>query len=617
MESAIKQIRPDRKPAGAAEIKELQKLWRFVQNVVFPLVLLLFPLVKARQGIDLTDTGYSLGNYRFFGQAGGVWTFLTFLSNGAGFLFTRLPMGDTMLGMKVYTSLLVGVMGILGYRFFMTKMPAWLAFLGEIAAISFCWCPTVILYNYLTYLLFLLGAILLFRGLAGSRPACLVMAGAALGVNALARFPGNVLEAGLIVSVWYYGSLKRKTGKQIARETGLCAAGYFAALLAVMGMMGARYGAGVFGEIIGGVFGISRSASDYTLGEMLLAIMDAYSHGFQWMLYMLLCILPGIPFLVIRQERFLLVRKVLYCLCIPVLFFVLGKWGMYNFRYYQKEAALQWGAVFLLLALALGVWMLFTGMLDDEWRLIGCICLLIILITPLGSNNHIWPVLNNLFFVAPVVFWMIFRFVRWGRTYLDATRKVPLFPVKAMAAGVLAAFFVQAVGIGFGYVFLDGETGEKRDYKVAANPVLQGMYTSEMNAETLDEISYFMTEHKAEYEDKKLILYGNIPGLSYYLDKPPAIDTAWADLDSYSFSRFKEELAGITQALSGGVGERPLVIITPVLAAYLSGDEEAMAWWGVDQESCAGDEKLDAIRGFMEENAYQQVFANESFAVYE
>ncbi|GFI45011.1 hypothetical protein IMSAGC019_00321 [Lachnospiraceae bacterium] len=617
MESARKHSRPDRELARGAEKRELQKLRQFVQNVVFPLVLLLFPLVKARQGIDLADTGYSLGNYRFFGQVGGVWTFLTFLANGAGYLLTKLPMGDTMLGMKAYTSLLAGGMGILGYRFFKTKMPAWLAFAGEVAAISFCWCPTVILYNYLTYLLFLLGAVLLFRGLAGSRPACLVLAGAALGLNALVRFPGNVLEAALIVGVWYYGSLKGKTGRQVARETGLCMGGYFAAFFGVLGIMGASYGAGVFGEMIEGVLGISRSASDYTFGEMLLAILDAYFHGFQWMLYMLLCILPGIPFLVIRQERFLALRKVLYCLCIPVLFFVLGKWGMYNFRYYQKEAALQWGAVFLLLALGTGVWMLFTGMLDDEWRLIGCICLVVLLVTPLGSNNHIWPVLNNLFFVAPVVFWMVFRFVRWGRTYLDATRKVPLFPVKAMAAGVLAAFFVQAVGIGFGYVFLDGETGEKREYKVAANPVLRGMYTSEMNAETLDEISYFITEHKAEYEHKKLILYGNIPGLSYYLDKPPAIDTAWADLGSHPLSRLQEELAGITQALSGGGQERPLVIITPMLAAYLSGNEEAMDWWGVDREGCAGDGKLAALREFMESNAYRQVFVNEAFAVYE
>ena len=599
------------------ESKEFHRVWKLVENIVFPLVLLLFPLLKVQEGIDLTDTGYSLGNYRFFGESGGIWEVLTFLSNVTGFLFTKLPMGKTMLGMKIYSSLIISLMGLLGYRFFKTKMPAALAFAGEVAAIGLCWCPPVILYNYVTYFLFLLGSILLFRGLAGGRQICLFLAGAALGANVMARFPGNVLEAGLILAAWYYGLLKRKTVKVLAKETGICLLGYLSSFLALLLAATFLYGSGTLGNMITGVLGMAGSASDYTLGEMLLAIVDAYFHGFQWMLYMLLCILPGIPFLIIGEGRFLRLRKIVYCLCIPVLFLVLYKWGMFNFKYFQKEAALQWGAVFLLVCLGVTVWMLFTRMLDDEWRLIGCICLVVLLVTPLGSNNHIWPVLNNLFFVAPVVFWMVFRFVRWGRTYLDATRKVPLFPVKAMAAGVLAAFFVQAVGIGFGYVFLDGETGEKREYKVAANPVLRGMYTSEMNAETLDEISYFITEHKAEYEHKKLILYGNIPGLSYYLDKPPAIDTAWADLGSHPLSRLQEELAGITQALSGGGQERPLVIITPMLAAYLSGNEEAMDWWGVDREGCAGDGKLAALREFMESNAYRQVFVNEAFAVYE
>lgn len=596
--------------------KEFQKVRKLAANVLFPLILLLFPLIKANQGIDLTDTGYSLGNYRFFGQIGGVWTLLTFLSNVTGFLLTKLPLGGTMLGMKVYTSLIVSLMALLGYRFFKTKMPPWIAFSGEIAAIGFCWCPTVILYNYLTYFLFLLGAILLFRGLAGCRPICLLLAGAALGLNAFVRFPGNVLEAGLIVAVWYYGALKKKKFREIAGETGICIGGYLVSCLLMFFILSVSYGADALKDMITGVFGMAGSASDYTLGEMLLAILDAYFHGFQWMLYMVICILPGIPFLIIRKDRFLKLRKIIYCVCIPVLFWVLGKWGMYNFRYYQKESALQWGAVFLLVAIIEAIWILFTRMLDDEWRLIGCIALIIILITPLGSNNYIWPVLNNLFFIVPVVFWMVYRLARWGRTYLDATQKVPLFPVKAMLSGILIAFFIQAFGLGCEYVFLDGETGEKRIYKVAENTVLQGMYTSEMNAETLEEISAFMTENSAEYADKKLILYGNIPGLAYYLDKPPAIYTTWADLDTSSLDQLKEELEQISASDDDGE-KRPLVILGTQVAVYLSEDSDAMLWWGIDEESYAQDEKLKTIKEFMEAGAYGQVFANEAFVIYE
>lgn len=586
----------------------MQKYISIIAEVLFPMLLLLFPLIKINQGVDLTDTPYSLGNYYFFPRMEGVWVLSTFLSNVTGYLLTRLPMGGTMLYMKLYTSLFISVMALFSYRFFKTKMPFWLAFVAELSAIGFCWCPTGILYNYMTYLLFLMGAVFLFRGLAGGRPLWLFLAGICLGLNVSVRIP-NVLEASLIIALWYYGARKRKTFEQILKETGICVGGFLTACVLMFCVICVRYGAGAYGEMIGGLFGMAEGASDYTLREMIRSILSAYVTGFRWMLYMILCILPGIPFFVIQREKYPFLRKIMYCLGIVFLFLVLGRWGMYNFKYYQKEAGLQWGVVFLLLSLAVCIWVLFTRMLDDEWKLIGCIALMVILITPIGSNNHVWPVLNNLFFVAPVTFWMIYRFARWGRMYLDSTQKVPLFPVKAMAFGVVLMFLVQSLGLGFCYVFRDGENGDPRNIRVINNLVTSGMYTSALNAETLDEISLFMLGNQTEYADRGLILYGNIPGLSYYLAKPSAIFTTWPDLDTNSFDRLLGDLEKITEELhkgekteSGSVG-RPIVILAAALD--VAGEE------GIQ------DRKLQAILSFMEENGYEQVFENEAYVLYE
>lgn len=568
-------------------------------EILFPLILLLFPLIKINQGIDLTDTPYSLGNYRFFAGSEGVWVMATFLSNVTGFLLTKLPFGGTMLGMKLYTSLLISIMALFGYRFFKTKMPSWIAFLGEMAAIGFCWCPTGILYNYLTYLLFLMGAVFLFRGLAGCRWRFLFLAGICLGLNVSVRVP-NILETALVVVVWYYGARKKKSFEMLMTETALCAGGFLTAWAVMFLIMSGMYGFGAYGEMIRGLFGMSGSASDYTFREMILSILSAYGRGFQWMLYMILCILPGIPFFMIHKDKFPMFRRIVYCLCIGFLFFILGRWGMYNFRYYQKEAGLQWGVIFLILSLGIQLWMLVTRMIDDEWMLIGFISLIMILVTPLGSNNYVWPALNNLFFVAPVTFWMVYKFARWGRSYVDSMGRVPFFPVKAMVSAMVLAFLIQSIGLGICYVFLDGETGEKRSSTVKNNRVLAGMYTTSSNADTLSELSGFMEEKKAEYDRKQLILYGNIPGLSYYLDRPPAIFTSWPDLDTNSAGQLAESLVGVYEWMHGkGIGleqDRPLVI--------LGGDVRE-------------DEKLEMIRRFMDENNYEQVFANEAYVVYE
>ena len=590
--------------------ERLKPLYHFAEKILFPVILILFPLLKVNQGIDLTDTAYSLGNYAFFGQNTVLWTLLTFLSNVLGFFFTKLPFGGTMLGMKVYSSLLISAMALLGYRFFRTKMPAVIAFLAELSAIGMCWCPSVILYNYMTYALLLTAVILLFRGLVRKHPGCLVAAGVVLGLNTLVRFPNNGLEVLLILTLWYYGYLKKKPLAEIAKETGLCIAGYAAGFVAVLAGMMLLYGTGTLGTMIEGVFGMAGSASDYTFGEMLGMITDAYLHGAGWMAYMVLCILPGIPFFAIQKERFPLLCKVVYCICIVFLFIVLGRWGMFNFKYYQKEAALQWGVVFLILSLGICVWMLFSRMQDCEWKLIAAMSLIVVLITPLGSNNYVWPALNNLFFVAPITFWTIYRFARWGRPYLDVTGKVPLFSVKAMTMAMVVAFLIQAVGIGCNYVFLDGEDGHKRDTTVEGSQILRGMKTNAANAGTLEELNTFMLENNTEYRNKKVILYGNIPGLSYYLHKAPAVYTSWADLDTNSYERLAEDLNTLNQTMTEE--NRPLVIFSEeIMAQVLDLQENGMAG-----EGSVWEQKLKAILDFMTVNEYRKAFENEKYAVF-
>lgn len=595
--------------------------WILVR-IGFPVLLVLFPLVKVSRGIDLTDTAYSLGNYVWFRESIGdtpvLWTLLTFLSNVTGFLMTELPFGGTMLGMKVYSSLLISATALLGYRFFRTKMTPAIAFLAELAAIGMCWCPSVILYNYLTYALLLAAAVLLFRGLAGKKTGCLFAAGIVLGINTFVRFPNNGLEVLLILALWYYGVIKKKAFSQVARETGICVAGFAVAFAIVLGVMTVLYGTGTLQTMINGIFGMAGSASDYTFGEMICMIVDAYLHGAKWMAYMILCILPGVPFFAIDAERFLHLRKIVYCVCIAFLFLVLGRWGMFNFRYYQKEAALQWGAVFLIMSVAVCVRMLFSRMQDHEWKLIAAISLLIILITPLGSNNYIWPALNNLFLVAPVTFWMVYRLARWGRSCLDVTGKVPLFSVKAMASAMVIAFFIQAVGIGFGYVFLDGEDGSRLDSYVEGNEVLKGMKTNEANAAALSELSSFIAANSEEYREKELILYGNIPGLSYYLHMAPAVYTTWADLDTNSADRLAEELAELTREMSEKKTSRPLVILsTDILAEGIAVDRKASEYQENVGQMTAREQKYAAILDFMEENEYTLVFANGRFVVCE
>ena len=85
---------------------------RIVEKVIFPAVLLIYPLLLIHQGIDVSDTTYSLGYYRFMGEMDMTWVLATYLANVAGAFLLKLPMGNTLLGMNFYTGLLVSAIAL-------------------------------------------------------------------------------------------------------------------------------------------------------------------------------------------------------------------------------------------------------------------------------------------------------------------------------------------------------------------------------------------------------------------------------------------------------------------------------------------------------------------------
>ena len=132
--------------------KILKKFQTISELVIFPVLLFLYPFVAVDQGIDLSDVTYSLGNYQFFDAMDTNWKLSIFIPSLVGHLMTYLPGAGTMLGMKIYTTLLVSVMALIVYYAIKTIIPGWMVFIGEWIAISLSWCPYVILYNYMTYL---------------------------------------------------------------------------------------------------------------------------------------------------------------------------------------------------------------------------------------------------------------------------------------------------------------------------------------------------------------------------------------------------------------------------------------------------------------------------------
>lgn len=590
------------------------KYQNFIERVVFPIVLLLYPLVGIRQGIDVADTTYSLANFQYFGSMDGTWMVATFLANVLGSLLMHLPYGDTMLGMYFYTALLQSLTALMVYEAFRKgdrsagRMPTSLVFAGEFLALGLCWCPATILYNYMTYLLMAAGILLLYRGILKEDWRYYIAAGVCLGANVAVRMP-NVVQAAFIVTLWYGTAVCGRACRQAVRDTLWCMAGYAAGFGVPFAVICVKYGIGAYPAMVQTMFAMTEKATDYKPTAMLTGMFGDYATGLYWMVFALICMAGGLVLFALQRKLFpgkkgaaVLCGAVYAAVLLVLLRFYWGR-GMFNFLYYDFGSIYYPAVLFLLVAIYTAVHCLCVKSIRPEQKILAVLVLVQIFVTPLGGNNKLYPIINNLFIAAPFVLW-----VWYGRSaaFSGTAGRYWKF-VTGMPLVLLVVFLlIQSAGFHLHFSFQDGRNGEARDTLLTVPAKAAGIYTNQDNAAWLAELAEYVRQ--ARLTGREVILYGEVPGLGYLLDMPPALSTFWPDLDSYRMVEYERDMALLEKP--------PVVIVSSAVAAYLNEDADGMDWFGVNREKLDQDGKLQILGEYMKAHAYQEGFGNARYVVY-
>ncbi len=623
---------------------EQKSRWSKILYILFLVILVLYPLRHIWLGVEVTDGAYSAGNYRFLDRINPMWLFSTYLANVTGHFLTELPGGNTLMGLNFYSALFISATAVILYLFFtkVIHMESTLVFFGELLAISLCWCPTTILYNYMTYFFFNTGIVVLYLGLVKEKRVLLFLAGILLGMNVLVRFP-NLTEASLILCLWYYGVLQRKRVKDVVRETGVCLLGYLAGAGLVLLHVAVRYGLSEYMEGIARLMRMPSEASDYSAVSMVLTVLLDYKFSAKWLFHMAVLVLAGCLISTVcglvgncferrgsqeesREHTCLfsdragmgwkaiaLLGKGVFLGGILVLFRWWYRLGVFNVKYYTYESMFQWVAVFLIIVIAAGIFVLFSGNFTRNEKLMASMTLILIAMTPLGSNNHLYPNMNNMFLVFPFglsIFWRLLKnlYEAGGMVVSRAEIVISFFPIRAMLAVFLGVVSLQCLLFGAVFTFRDGMSGQKRDTKIEKNAILKGMVTNAPLAEAVEGLTEYIEMEGLSHRD--VVLYGQIPGISYMLDMPPAISTSWPDLASYNYEVMAEDMERLQERPPER--ERPLIILGIGPERWMQGaelTEAELAYYKIN-------EKWFMLYDHMIEQGYEKTFENEMFVVY-
>lgn len=561
---------------------------------IFPIILILYPLRHINMGLDLADTGYNYANFRYgLEHMDSKWFFSTYLSNVTGHFLTCLPGGHTLLFVNLYTGLFTSMLAFVSYKFLTKRMeiPAAWVFIGELTAISLCWCPTALLYNYITYLLLLVGVLFIYEGLTQEKEAYLIMAGAALGTNIFVRF-SNLPEAGLIVAVWAYGIICRKNIKKVMRETGFCMLGYIGAVIVWLGYISLRYGFANYVEGIKGLFAMTETATDYKASSMLSGMFSDYKEGLYWLSRILVFLIPGMAVCIgMPKCRKWIKRFICIFFSVAALIWLYRK-EFCKFEFYSDGDIYRSGVLFLVLTMFMCLLQILSPKVQKNEKLLAGMIILVSLISSIGSNNRLLTSINNLFLAVPYVLWGMYKFCRKA--------DIRFFATKAMAVMFLALFFVQSAGFGVRFVFAEAGKDITMDAKVENCGAIKGISMSAEKADRMEEIAQYVSDR--QLIGREVILYGDIPALSFYLEMPPAF-MAWIYLESYDMDSLETAIDNLKQEISE-VEEPPIVILDHNLI------EDVGA-------SSSEDMKLALILDYMEIYGYKETFSNEMFILYD
>lgn len=593
-------------------------------EMVFLFVLIAYPMRHVNWGLDLWDTGYNYGNFSFLGEGylDPMWFFSTYLANVVGHALTLLPFGKTLIGMNVYTGLQVSLLGVMGYLF-CTKtlqMPKWLAFCGEYLAISLCWCPTALLYNYLTYILFLGAVILLYKGLSQEKNRYLFCAGILLATNILVRF-SNLPEAGLVLAVWAYGVLdgmeqKKNPFGKIWKDTLWCLGGYVTGLVVWFGFIAVRYGIGEYVGAIQRLFGMTGNASDYTAISMIRGIIMPYINMIYWVIrigvfafaaVLLMCMVRYLPRL-IRDEKLqkpvalasLWAGRVGATGIMGVLFYWLYKKEFCSFRLYSYDAMLMPAILCMTFVIAVAVVRIFTPKVSKEEKLLSGLVILVLFLTSIGSNNGLYPSINNWFVAAPYMLWQLYRFSLWAKekAFVKPVSfskfQIYFMPVAAVCWMILLFCAVQFVSFGAGFQFAEATGVQNIGYQAKDIKALKGISMSAEKAGQMQELNDYL--EKNALKEKEILLFGKIPSMAFYLDMVPFFNT-WSDLDSYDGAVMEAELKRLSGEIRDGKEDKPVVLVKRS---------------GMDEEN----PKWNMIQQFIDEQNLQVYLVNEAFMLW-
>lgn len=537
--------------------------------------------LHVNRGVDFSDTGYNLANYENFPNVNHTWMISTVLSMLLGKLLTFLPFGHTMLGMNIYCAIIVALFLAFFYFALSKEFDYRYVFVGILMASFTTWGPFVILYHYISYLLFASAGLLLVKGISQNSCKKIALSAAILALNVFICFP-NICEVAIGALLIIDMIIEKKNR---IKEIMFFSITYISVLLLGILIIMLFFGKNAYIDMIRGLFTMSQTATSYGPLNMVLTMIEGYIWNFKFFaLFLVSSIIFALVYLKVKSKG---VKIACVLLCVAVAMGVLRimkYYGSFSFDYTDYNSTYSIAVILILLSVFISVISVLNKNLSVYARLLSCLVPFVVLITPLGSNSGVYTLLNALFLVFSVSLGLLSK---------KENRFLSSLPILASVSVMALALLFQGAMFKYTFTYRDYQDQYVRISK-DDNKVLAGMLTSSEKKEYIKGLTGYLREK--ELEGENAIIFGHIPMTSYAFSLKNAISHIWPSLDSYPIKDFEDELNSLDYC--------PLIVYQSGYGNLLTKDYS---------ESYSDKEIL--LCEFAKQHDYEKVYENEFFTV--
>lgn len=579
-----------------------------------------FPLSGLLYGVDVSDVGLSINQYRFcFEDIGSVYLpiLLTEVIGAAFFVVFDWLHIPTYLGTEIIWVLAVYYMCYLSYRIYRKYRNDCLVLPALALAVLFAKCN----FHYFIYatgvaVMALTALYFLILAVNDEKPWMLAVSVFFMVMACLCKI-SSLLQFG-VFAVLFYDLYQKKNSAYFWRQILWCVIGFAAGLAYAAALIAGTCGFEKYGEMLIEMFLYAGNSQDgHTIGNMVMANVKGALRGM-----LLLAALAAVAF---AAKKFPRAERALRCgIPAAVVLLLLGK--LFGLDRVIGFSVL-YGVVFdYLNALAVVVALIYVCVIlilrsetyPQEFKNLALCAGVLTVLMPIGSNTGIPHICNEIFFALPFIAIVVGDALRKSEFF--AGRKAATGAVGAAgnaaadgtswAAGTAAAggtsWAARLPGVGvqltlFAVVWCVGLTAWQSLYLTRARYTT----TDEVKAFSLEELRFMsyeaavvdeleeITAHLRQYDDgeRRLIVGGAAPILNYLSGMPPYNEGCggWIETEFITYEKIEQQLAEVV--------DYPIVV---------------MCKTAVEQEH----PKVALVSAFIEEHPYKLVYQTAEYSVY-